>query len=75
MHAVPAGDFASAGQLGPVPVQDSAGSHSPAEARQTVLLEANVSAGQAELVPLQVSATSQLPAEARHTVPAFPGVC
>src|SRR5439155_22135425 len=36
VHAVPAGCFASAGQLGPFPGQFSAGSHSPAGARQAV---------------------------------------
>src|SRR5207244_4359166 len=36
VHAVPLGDFASAGQLGPLPGQFSAGSHSPAEARHCV---------------------------------------
>src|SRR5207245_920667 len=37
VHAVPAALLASAGQLGPFPGQFSAGSHSPAEARHTVL--------------------------------------
>src|SRR5207253_2115814 len=68
VHAVPAGCFASAGQLGPFPGQFSAGSHSPAEARQTVDDGLKASAGPAALVPVQVSATSHGPAEARHTV-------
>jgi hypothetical protein len=36
-HAVPAGCTRSAGQLGAVPVQLSATSHAPAEARQTTV--------------------------------------
>ena len=58
----------SVGQLAPAPVQYSAASHSPAEVRHWVVLEANPSTGQLSLLPVQVSATSQLPAELRHTV-------
>src|SRR5439155_3563237 len=72
VHALPAGDFASAGQLGPVPVQVSCGSHSPAEARHTTVEGWKPSAGQVVLVPVQVSATSQTPAEARPTAPGVP---
>src|SRR5439155_15405395 len=72
VHAVPLGDLASAGQLGPLPGQSSAGSHSPAEARHCVLEDAKPSAGQVVLVPVHVSATSHIPAAARHTVPAAP---
>src|SRR5207249_2333202 len=75
VHAVPLPDLASAGQLGPVPGQFSAGSHSPAEARHCVLEDANPSAGQVVLVPVHVSATSHTPADARHTVPALPAGC
>src|SRR5207244_3920266 len=75
VHAVPEGLFASAGQLGPLPGQFSAGAHSPAEARQTVLEDLKVSAGQTVLEPVQLSATSHTPAAARHTVPAFPAGC
>src|SRR5207302_1358157 len=67
--------LASAGQLGPLPEQNSAGSHSPPEARHCVLEDANPSAGQVVLVPVQVSATSHTPADVRHTVPAFPAGC
>src|SRR5207302_3499558 len=67
--------LASAGQLGPVPGQLSAGSHSPAESRQTVLDDLKASAGQTVLDPVQVSSTSQSPAAARHTAPAFPAGC
>src|SRR5438094_9481643 len=56
VHAVPDGVLASAGQLGPVPVHISAGSHSPAEPRQTTKLGSNVSVGHVLLVPSQVSA-------------------
>ena len=51
VHAVPAGSLASAGQLALVPVQCSAGSHSPAEARHTVLEGLKPSAGQTVLEP------------------------
>jgi len=74
-HVVPAGSLASAGQLGPVPVQFSAGSHSPAEPRHSVVVGSNASAGHTVLVPLQFSATSQTPAGARHSVPALPAGC
>src|SRR5439155_5018147 len=75
VHAVPAGFFVSAGQLAPVPVQCSAGSHSPAAARHSTLDDAKASAGQTVLVPVQVSATSQSPATARQTAAAFPAGC
>src|SRR5207244_4539241 len=74
-HAVPLGDFASAGQLGPLPGQCSAGSHSPAEARQTMLDDWNASAGQTVLEPVKLSATSQSPAAARHSAPECPAGC
>src|SRR2546426_613309 len=72
VHAVSAGFTASAGQLAPLPVQNSARSHSPVAARHSTLLGLKASAGQLALVPVHVSATSQSPAVARHTVPAFP---
>ena len=75
VHAVPEGVFASAGQLDPVPGHISAGSHSPAEARQTTKLGSNMSFGHVLLVPVQVSSTSQGPAEARQIVPALPAGC
>ena len=75
VHAVPAGVLASAGQAADEPVQFSAGSHSPAEARQTTKLGSNMSFGQVLLVPVQVSSTSHGPAAARHTVPPFPAGC
>src|SRR5439155_117129 len=58
----------SAGQPTLDPLQVSAGSHPPAEERQTVEEDARASAGQLALVPVQVSATSHSPAETRHTV-------
>src|SRR5207249_10017102 len=70
VHAVPAGVLASAGQLALVPVQLSPGSHSPAEARQTVLDDLKASAGHAVLEPAQVSSTAQEPAAARPAAPA-----
>src|SRR5439155_38526 len=75
VHAVPAELLASAGQFGPLPGQFSAGSHSPAESRQTVLDDLKASAGQTVLDPVQVSSTSQAPAAARHTAPALPAGC
>src|SRR5436305_1869662 len=50
------------------PVQFSATSHGPAEARQTVDDDAKPFAGQFGPVPVQFSAGSHGPAEARHTV-------
>src|SRR5207253_1406854 len=75
VHAVPEGVFASAGQLGPLPGHISAGSHSPAEARQTTTLGSNMSAGHVLLVPVQVSSTSPGAAAARQVVPALPSGC
>ena len=72
---MPLAFLASVGQLGPFPEQFSARSHSPAEARQTVLDDLKTSAGQTVLDPVQVSSTSQGPAAARHTAPAFPAGC
>jgi hypothetical protein len=37
LHEVPAGSFESAGQFAPVPVQYSAASHTPPEARHCVV--------------------------------------
>src|SRR5262249_13219649 len=62
------GCFASLGQAAEVPVQVSATSHTPAEARHTVVEGWKPSAGQAADVPVHVSATSQGPADARQTV-------
>src|SRR5206468_8224346 len=75
VQAVPADCFASAGQLGPLPGQFSARSHSPAAARHTVLEGRKASAGQVGLVPVQFSATSHTPADARQTAPALPAGC
>src|SRR5439155_709245 len=73
--AVPLASLVAALPTALDPVQNSAGSHSPAEARQSVVARRKVSAGQAVLVPSQVSAASQFPAAGRHTVPAFPAGC
>jgi hypothetical protein len=75
VQLVPAGLFASAGQVGPLPGQLSAGSHAPAEPRHSVVVGSNASAGHVVLVPVQVSSTSQIPAETRHVAPAFPAGC
>src|SRR5207253_193754 len=75
VHAVPEGRFASAGQLGPLPGQFSAGAHSPASLRHALPICVLASAGQTVLEPVQLSATSQSPAAGRHTAPAFPAGC
>src|SRR5439155_1151805 len=75
VHAVPDGVFASAGHVGPLPGQFSAGSHSPADARQTVLAGSKASFGHVVLVPVQVSSTSHAPADPRQTEPALPAGC
>src|SRR5204862_197800 len=75
VHEVPAGAFASAGQVAPVPVHVSCASHSPADARHTTVGGWKPSAGQVVLVPVQLSAASPRPAEARQMVPALPAGC
>jgi len=67
-HVVPFGLIVSEGHAALDPVQLSATSQDPAEARQTVDEEAKPFAGQVAPVPVQVSATSQGPDEARQTV-------
>jgi hypothetical protein len=74
VHAVPLVFFASLGQLPLVPEHVSATSHSPADARQTVLADRNLSTGQSLLAPSQLSAVSQAPAEARQTAVLFASV-
>ena len=75
MHAflslqdVPFATFPSAGQVAEFPVQLSAKSHCPVDARHTVVAGRKPSAGQLADVPLHASATSQDPAAARQTVP------
>ena len=59
----------SAGQSGPSPVQNSAGSQGVDEARHSVPASAKTSSGQSTAIPSQNSATSQSPAAARHSVP------
>src|SRR6266446_3619601 len=60
-HAVPAALLASVGHVAVDPVQFSAGSQIPAEARQIVLEGRKRLGGQVELVPVQFSATSHPP--------------
>src|SRR5262249_1279418 len=62
--------FASAGHVALLPVQNSAGSQTPAEARHDVVDGWNPSVGQLLDTPSQVSATSQTPGEGRRVVPA-----
>ena len=68
VQAVPLAFFASLGQLAPVPVQDSATSHSPPAARHCTVDAEKASVGHVLLVPVQDSAMSQEPADARQTV-------
>src|SRR5205814_245140 len=67
VQAVPAVSFASDGQAALDPVQFSARSQTPADARHTVLADAKPFAGHASLDPSHVSATSQSPATGRQT--------
>src|SRR5437016_4181081 len=64
--------FPSGGQSTLEPVQCSAGSHTPAEDRHTVVEGCKASAGQSLFTPSQLSATSQTPADARHTAVLLP---
>lgn len=66
---VPLGAYPLTGQALLEPLQDSATSQLPEEARQGVPALAAASAGQAAAVPVQDSATSHTPPEARHWVP------
>jgi hypothetical protein len=75
MQLVPAGLFASVGQVAALPGQPSARSHSPAEPRHSVVVGSKASAGQLVLVPVHVSATSHTPATARQIAPALPAGC
>jgi hypothetical protein len=75
VQAVPFGSLASGGQGALVPVQFSVRSHSPPEARHTVVEDLKTSVGHVLLVPVQTSATSQMPAEERHGLPALPAGC
>src|SRR5207247_3596238 len=70
VHAVPEGLFASAGQLGPFPGQFSAGSHSPAEARHTVLDGLKASAGQTVSSAVHTSELQHRAAAVCRPVPA-----
>ena len=58
----------SAGHALLVPVQFSATSHCPADARQTTVDDENESGGHVPLVPVHISATSHVPTDARHVV-------
>jgi hypothetical protein len=57
-----------AGQLVAEPVQDSATSHTPAEARHTVAVPESAFTGQEAAEPVQTSAGSHTPADARQVV-------
>jgi hypothetical protein len=67
-HAVPAAAQALAGHAAADPVQRSATSQTPAEARQTVAVDLKASAGHAAADPVQFSAMSQTPFDGRQTV-------
>ena len=57
-----------------LPVQYSAGSHCPVDARHWVVLGFGALAGQVAVVPVQAAPASQTSDGALHWVPAFPGV-
>src|SRR5450432_4551690 len=65
---VPPATTLSAGHAAEDPVQFSATSQTPADARQGVVFGRNPSAGHAAEDPVQFSATSQTPADARQGV-------
>ena len=62
------GSNSFAGQLTPVPLQFSATSQTPADARQTSVDGLTLSAGHSAPEPVQFSAMSHTPAEARNGV-------
>ena len=67
-HGAPFALIMLAGHAALDPVQFSATSQGPAEARQTVDDDEKLFAGQFGPVPVQLSATSHGPADARQTV-------
>ena len=68
VHDAPLALIMSEGHAALDPVQFSATSHGPAEARQTVDDDEKLFAGQLGPVPVQFSAGSHGPADARQTV-------
>src|SRR6185503_10080261 len=68
VQPLPPGCMTSAGHAESSPVQCSVTSHSPAAARQTVVLGSSTSSGHAAPVPVQCSTTSQTPAADRQMV-------
>jgi len=68
VHGAPLALIMSEGHAALDPVQFSATSQGPAEARHTVDDDAKPFAGQLGPVPVQFSATSHGPAEGRQTV-------
>jgi hypothetical protein len=75
LQVVPLAASASAGHVADAPVQFSATSHWPVDARHTVDEGLNGLAGQVDDEPVQVAARSQSAAAARHCVPALPTGC
>jgi hypothetical protein len=69
----PNGTYTSRGQSELVPLQVSAASHGPVDARHVVPAVTTPSPGHVVLAPVHVSATSHGPYAARHTVPAAAG--
>ena len=72
-HGVPKGANWFGGQKADEPVQVSATSHGPADARHITFDDANWSGGQTRDTPSQNSATSQTPACCLHVTPADRG--
>src|SRR5438067_4483252 len=69
VQAVPAGFLVSSGQIGPLPVQSSAPSHTSAAARHSAVPGAKATAGQVLLTPAPASATAPGPAAGRPLWP------
>jgi hypothetical protein len=68
-QTVAAGRNVLTGQVPALPVQTSAMSQTPCEARHSTPMLSSASAGQVASEPLQVSARSQPPTAARHVTP------
>ena len=59
--------YTSVGHAAVLPVQLSATSQIPADARHSKVAGLKLSVGHAAALPVQLSATSQIPADARHS--------
>src|SRR5437868_4882644 len=75
LHIVPAGFFASVGQVPWTPSHRSTSSHASTASRHGSRFGRTTSGGQRILVPVHTSSTSQSPMEGRQTVVLLPGGC